>query len=149
MKKNKQEVYSALKVGDVVEGTVQRLTNFGAFVDVGGVDGLIHISELSWNRVKHPSDVVEPGQKVEVEVLNLDEDKNRIALGLKQTTKKPWDVFTESVKVGDVVEGKVVNILEFGAFVRLESGVDGLLHVSQISKEHIENHLINFLLVNQ
>ncbi|MBL7574956.1 4-hydroxy-3-methylbut-2-enyl diphosphate reductase [Peptoniphilus asaccharolyticus DSM 20463] len=138
LEKNKQEVYSALKVGDVVEGTVQRLTNFGAFVDVGGVDGLIHISELSWNRVKHPSDVVEPGQKVEVEVLNLDEDKNRIALGLKQTTKKPWDVFTESVKVGDVVEGKVVNILEFGAFVRLESGVDGLLHVSQISKEHIE-----------
>lgn len=138
LEKNKQEVYSALKVGDIVEGTVQRLTNFGAFVDVGGVDGLIHISELSWNRVKHPSDVVEPGQKVEVEVLNLDEDKNRIALGLKQTTKKPWDVFTESVKVGDVVEGKVVNILEFGAFVRLESGVDGLLHVSQISKEHIE-----------
>lgn len=138
LENSKQEVYSSLHVGDVVEGTVQRLTNFGAFVDVGGVDGLIHISELSWNRVKHPSDVVEPGQKVQVEVLNLDEDKNRIALGLKQTTKKPWDVFTETAGIGDVVEGKVVNLLEFGAFVRLESGVDGLLHVSQISKEHIE-----------
>ncbi|CDZ74463.1 putative 4-hydroxy-3-methylbut-2-enyl diphosphate reductase [Peptoniphilus sp. ING2-D1G] len=134
----RSSVYETLKVGDIIEGTVQRLTNFGAFVDVGGVDGLIHISELSWNRVKHPSDVVSPGQKVEVKVLNVDEEKNRIALGLKQTTKKPWDVFVDSVAVGDVVEGKVVNLLEFGAFVRLESGVDGLLHVSQIAKEHVE-----------
>ncbi len=131
-------VYDSLNVGDVIEGTVQRLTNFGAFVDVGGVDGLIHISELSWNRVKHPADVVAPGEKVEVKVLNVDEEKNRIALGLKQTTKKPWDVFVESVQVGDVVEGKVVNLLDFGAFVRLESGVDGLLHVSQIAREHVE-----------
>ncbi|WBW50609.1 bifunctional 4-hydroxy-3-methylbut-2-enyl diphosphate reductase/30S ribosomal protein S1 [Peptoniphilus equinus] len=134
----RKEVYENLHEGDVITGTVQRLTNFGAFVDVGGVDGLIHISELSWNRVKHPSDVVEPGQEVEVEVLSLDEEKNRIALGLKQTTKKPWDVFKETAGIGDVVEGKVVNILDFGAFVRLDSGVDGLLHVSQISKEHVE-----------
>ena len=134
----KAKVYSSIHEGDIIEGTVQRLTNFGAFVDVGGVDGLIHISELSWNRVKHPADVVSPGDKVKVLVLNVDEEKNRIALGLKQTTKKPWDVFTESVQVGDVVQGKVVNLLDFGAFVRLESGVDGLLHVSQISKEHVE-----------
>ena len=134
----KKAVYESLHEGDIIEGTVQRLTNFGAFVDVGGVDGLIHISELSWNRVKHPSDVVTPGQSVKVQVLNVDESKNRIALGLKQTTQKPWDIFVSIVKVGDVVDGEVVNLLDFGAFVRLESGVDGLLHVSQIAKEHVE-----------
>lgn len=134
----RKAVYENLHEGDVIEGTVQRLTNFGAFVDVGGVDGLIHISELSWNRVKHPADIVSPGQVVEVQVLNLDEDKNRIALGLKQTTKRPWDVFVSTVEVGDTVKGHVVNLLDFGAFVRLESGVDGLLHVSQIAREHIE-----------
>ena len=136
--KVRDEVYDKLKEGDIIEGTVQRLTNFGAFVDVGGVDGLIHISELSWNRVKHPSDVVAPGDVVKVQVLNVDKEKNRIALGLKQTMEKPWDVFTNEVKVGDVVKGKVVNLLDFGAFVRLEQGVDGLLHVSQISREHVE-----------
>ena len=136
--KVRDEVYDKLKEGDIIEGTVQRLTNFGAFVDVGGVDGLIHISELSWNRVKHPSDVVAPGDLVKVQVLNVDKEKNRIALGLKQTMEKPWDVFTSEVKVGDVVKGKVVNLLDFGAFVRLEQGVDGLLHVSQISREHVE-----------
>ena len=134
----RDEVYENIHEGDVIEGTVQRLTNFGAFVDVGGVDGLIHISELSWNRVKHPQDVVSPGDVVNVQVLNVDKEKNRIALGLKQTMEKPWDVFTKEVKVGDVVKGKVVNLLDFGAFVRLEQGVDGLLHVSQISREHVE-----------
>ncbi|WP_019106929.1 bifunctional 4-hydroxy-3-methylbut-2-enyl diphosphate reductase/30S ribosomal protein S1 [Peptoniphilus senegalensis] len=136
--KVRDEVYENLHEGDIIEGTVQRLTNFGAFVDVGGVDGLIHISELSWNRVKHPSDVVSPGDVVKVQVLTVDKEKNRIALGLKQTMEKPWDVFTNEVKVGDVVKGKVVNLLDFGAFVRLEQGVDGLLHVSQISREHVE-----------
>ncbi|EFK39710.1 S1 RNA binding domain protein, partial [Peptoniphilus sp. oral taxon 836 str. F0141] len=102
------------------------------------IDGLVHISELSWNRVKHPSEVVSAGDKVKVQVLSLDEEKDRIALGLKQTTEKPWDKFINAVKVGDVVKGKVVNILDFGAFVRLEEGVDGLLHVSQICREHIE-----------
>lgn len=134
----KKTVYNNLHEGDIIEGTVQRLTNFGAFVDVGGVDGLIHISELSWNRVKHPSDVVTPGQEVKVQVLNVDESKNRIALGLKQTTEKPWDLFVNTIKVGDEVDGEIVNLLDFGAFVRLESGVDGLLHVSQIAKEHVE-----------
>ena len=134
----RDRIYNEIQEGDVIKGTVQRLTNFGAFVDIGGVDGLIHISELSWNRVKHPSEVVSPGQEVEVQVLKMDRERNRIALGLKQTTEKPWDVFTSEVKVGDVVKGKVVNLLDFGAFVRLESGVDGLLHVSQISREHVE-----------
>ena len=138
IEEKRKEVYSTLQEGEFIEGTVQRLTNFGAFVDVGGVDGLIHISELSWNRVKHPSDVVSPGEKVKVLVLKIDEEKNRIALGLKQTTQKPWDTFVETVQVGDDVKGTVVNILDFGAFVRLESGVDGLLHVSQISRQHVE-----------
>ncbi|SHG97835.1 4-hydroxy-3-methylbut-2-enyl diphosphate reductase [Anaerosphaera aminiphila DSM 21120] len=138
LEEKKKAVYESIHEGDIVEGVVQRLTNFGAFIDLGGVDGLIHISELSWNRVKHPSDVVTSGQHVKVQVLSVDEEKNRIALGLKQTTEKPWDTFISNVKVGDVVEGKVVNLLDFGAFVRLESGVDGLLHVSQISREHVE-----------
>ncbi|MDD7362928.1 MAG: bifunctional 4-hydroxy-3-methylbut-2-enyl diphosphate reductase/30S ribosomal protein S1 [Peptoniphilus sp.] len=138
IEEKRKEVYATLEEGQVIKGTVQRLTNFGAFVDVGGVDGLIHISELSWNRVKHPSDVVSPGQEVEVVVLKIDEERNRIALGLKQLTKKPWDTFVETVKVGDDVKGTVVNILDFGAFVRLESGVDGLLHVSQISRQHVD-----------
>lgn len=134
----KEKVYSSIQVGDIIEGTVQRLTNFGAFVDIGGIDGLIHISELSWNRVKHPSDVVQPNQKVMVQVLEVNPEKDRVALGLKQTTKEPWEMFVEEYIVGDVVKGNVVNLLDFGAFVKLPTGVDGLLHVSQIAKEHIE-----------
>lgn len=131
------QLWETLEVDAIVEGTVQRLTDFGAFVDLGGVDGLIHISDLSWNRVKHPSEVLKPGQKVEVRVLSLDKAKNRISLGLKQTLAEPWEVFINNVTVNDVVEGKIVNLLDFGAFVRLKEGVDGLLHVSQISKEHV------------
>lgn len=135
--KKRAEVWSKLKVDETVVGVVQRLTDFGAFVDLGGVDGLIHISDLSWNRVKHPSDVLKAGDKVEVVVLSFDEAKNRISLGLKQTVEEPWEVFKTSVNVGDIVDGKVVNLLDFGAFVRLNEGVDGLLHVSQISKDHV------------
>lgn len=134
----KEEVYSKIHVGDVIEGTVQRLTNFGAFVDIGGIDGLIHISQLSWQRVKHPSDVVQPNQKIQVQVLDIDPENDRIALGLKQLTKEPWDVFVENNKVGDIIKGKIVNLLDFGAFVKLDSGVDGLLHVSQIARDHVE-----------
>lgn len=133
----RKELWASLEVDQIVEGVVQRLTDFGAFVDLGGVDGLIHISDLSWNRVKHPSNVVKEGQKVLVKVLSLDKEKNRISLGLKQTIEEPWTAFSKNVNVGDVVEGTVVNLLDFGAFVRLKEGVDGLLHVSQISKEHI------------
>ncbi len=135
--KKKTEVWAKLKVNETVEGIVQRLTDFGAFVDLGGVDGLIHISDLSWNRVKHPSEVLKAGDKVEVVVLSFDQNKNRISLGLKQTVEEPWEAFKKNVKVGDIIDGKVVNLLDFGAFVRLNEGVDGLLHVSQISKEHI------------
>ncbi|WP_313756490.1 bifunctional 4-hydroxy-3-methylbut-2-enyl diphosphate reductase/30S ribosomal protein S1 [Tissierella sp.] len=133
----KKELWATLEVDQMVEGIVQRLTDFGAFVDLGGVDGLIHISDLSWNRVKHPSNVVKEGQKVLVKVLALDKEKGRISLGLKQTVEEPWTAFSKNVSVGDIVEGTVVNLLDFGAFVRLKEGVDGLLHVSQISKEHI------------
>lgn len=138
IEEKRKEIYAKLNEGDIVKGTVQRLTNFGAFVDLGGVDGLIHISELSWHRVKHPREVVSTGEEVEVMVLNVDEERNRIALGLKQTTEEPWEKFIKTVKEGDVVTGKVVNLLDFGAFIRLESGVDGLLHVSQIAKEHVD-----------
>jgi len=133
----KQEVWGALELNKVVSGVVQRITDFGAFVDLGGVDGLIHISDLSWERVKHPSDIFKPGDKVNVKVLDFDKEKNRISLGLKQTVEEPWQAFKNSNKVGDIVEGDVVNLLAFGAFVRLEQGVDGLLHISQISKQHI------------
>lgn len=134
----KQKIYDELEVGDIIDGTVQRLTNFGAFVDIGGIDGLIHISQLSWERVKHPSDVVSPGEEIQVKVLDIDPERDRVALGLKQLTKEPWEKFVEENKVGDIVKGSVVNLLDFGAFVKLESGVDGLLHVSQIAREHVE-----------
>jgi 4-hydroxy-3-methylbut-2-enyl diphosphate reductase len=133
----KAELWENLVVDDIVTGVVQRLTDFGAFVDLGGVDGLIHISDLSWLRVKHPSDVLKVGDKVEVKILALDKEKNRISLGLKQTLEEPWEIFKRNVSEGDTVEGKVVNLLDFGAFIRLKEGVDGLLHVSQISKEHV------------
>lgn len=138
LEKKREELWNSLEVGSLVEGTVQRLTDFGAFVDLGGVDGLIHISDLSWYRVKHPSEVVQAGDKVEVKVLDFSQERNRISLGLKQTVKEPWVVFLENANVGDVVEGKVVNLLDFGAFIRLKEGVDGLLHVSQISREHVD-----------
>lgn len=134
----RKELWASLEVDKIIEGTVQRLADFGAFVDLGGVDGLIHISDLSWNRIKHPSEVVHEGQNVNVKVLSFDKDKNRISLGLKQTIEEPWVAFSNNVNIGDIVEGTVVNLLDFGAFIRLKEGVDGLLHVSQISKEHVE-----------
>ena len=133
----RKELWDTLEVDSIVEGIVQRLTDFGAFVDLGGLDGLIHISDLSWNRVKHPSAVVKAGQNVKVKILSIDKEKNRISLGLKQTVEEPWIAFSNNVNIGDTVEGTVVNLMDFGAFVRLNEGVDGLLHVSQISNEHI------------
>lgn len=133
----RKELWTELEVDQVIEGTVQRLTDFGAFVDLGGLDGLVHISDLSWSRIKHPSEVVQVGQNVMVRILALDKEKNRISLGLKQTVEEPWKAFSTNASIGDIVEGTVVNLMDFGAFVRLNEGVDGLLHVSQISKEHI------------
>lgn len=138
VEKKRAELWETIEEGTTLTGVVQRLTDFGAFVDLGGIDGLIHISDLAWFRVKHPSEVLKEGDNVEVKVLAFDKEKNRISLGLKQTTEEPWIVFLKEYKVGDVIEGEVVNILDFGAFVRVIKGVDGLLHVSQISKDHVE-----------
>ena len=137
LERKRNELWDSLEKGKIVSGTVARLTDFGAFVDLGGLDGLIHISDLSWFRINHPSEVISVGEEVEVEVLDFNKEKNRISLGLKQTLPKPWDIFIEKRNIGDIVSGKIVNLLDFGAFVRLEEGVDGLVHVSQISKEHV------------
>ncbi|HYE83806.1 MAG TPA: bifunctional 4-hydroxy-3-methylbut-2-enyl diphosphate reductase/30S ribosomal protein S1 [Clostridia bacterium] len=130
-------VWESIEAGQRLTGEVKRLTDFGAFVDIGGVDGLIHISELSWSRVKHPSEVVKPGNKVEVVVLTVDKEKRKISLGLKQTIPEPWSVAGDKYKVGDVVEVKVLRFSNFGAFVELEPGIDGLVHISQISDKRI------------
>ena len=127
----KAEAWARLEEGIVIHGIVRRLTDFGAFVDVGGVDGLVHITDLSWGRVKHPSDVVKPGQEVDVKVLSLDRERERIQLGYKQLQARPWDNAAEKYPVGSIVEGKAVRTTDFGAFVELEPGLDGLVHISQ------------------
>jgi len=132
------ELYTSFEKGDKIQGKVKRLTDFGAFVDVGGVDGLLHITDISWVRVKHPSDVLKNGQDIEVLVLNVDPEKKKISLGLKQLAPKPWDLAPEKYLVGDEVEGTVVRILPFGAFVSLEPTIDGLVHISQITNRRLE-----------
>ncbi|MDR5658365.1 30S ribosomal protein S1 [Serpentinicella sp. ANB-PHB4] len=133
----KQEIYNSLEKGQVIKGTVRQITNFGAFIDIGGVDGLVHISEISWGRLKHPSDILTVGDEVTVEVIDFDRDKQKISLSIKNTTTAPWSNVEESYNVGSIVEGKVVRLADFGAFIELKPGLDGLLHISQISKEHI------------
>ena len=134
---NKKAVLDKLVVGDVVEGKVARLTNFGAFIDLGGVDGLVHVSEISIERVGKPSDVLKVGQDVKVKVLAVDPEKDRISLSIKQTLPQPWDNITEKVAEGDVLEGTVKRLTSFGAFVEVFPGVEGLVHISQISHKHI------------
>lgn len=134
---NKKAVLDKLVVGDVVEGKVARLTNFGAFIDLGGVDGLVHVSEISFERVGKPSDVLKVGQDVKVKVLAVDPEKDRISLSIKQTLPQPWDNITEKVAEGDVLEGTVKRLTSFGAFVEVFPGVEGLVHISQISHKHI------------
>ncbi|MED4532210.1 30S ribosomal protein S1 [Metabacillus fastidiosus] len=133
----KQELLDSIQAGDVLEGTVQRLTNFGAFVDIGGIDGLVHISQLSHTHVDKPSDVVEEGQKVSVKVLSVDRDNERISLSIKETLPGPFEAMKEKVKAGDVIEGEVKRLVSFGAFVEIFPGVEGLVHISQISHKHI------------
>ena len=134
---NKKAVLDKLVVGDVVEGKVARLTNFGAFIDLGGVDGLVHVSEISFERVGKPSDVLKVGQDVKVKVLAVDPEKDRISLSIKQTLPQPWDNITEKVAEGDVLEGTVKRLTSFGAFVEVFPGVEGLVHISQISHQHL------------
>ena len=133
LEQQKKEIISKLEKGQVLEGVVKNITSYGAFVDLGGVDGLVHITDLSWGRVQHPEEVVKLDDKINVVILDFDKDKKRIALGLKQLTPHPWDALSEDLKVGDIVKGKVVVIADYGAFVEIAPGVEGLIHVSEMS----------------
>ncbi len=133
----KKEAWDRLEEGVVIHGIVRRLTDFGAFVDLGGVDGLIHITDLSWGRIHHPSEVVKPNQEIDVKILGLDRERERIQLGYKQLQPRPWDNADQKYPVGAIVEGKVVRIVTFGAFVELEPGLDGLVHISQCAPTKI------------
>jgi len=135
--KKKQDLLSAIQAGQVIEGTVQRITDFGAFVDIGGVDGLVHISQLSHEHVDKPSDVVEEGQKVQVKVLSVDRDNERISLSIKETLPGPWADIEERAPKGSTLEGTVKRLVSYGAFVEVFPGVEGLVHISQISHKHI------------
>ena len=134
------EMWEMLKAheGEMTKGVVRRLTDFGAFVEVAGVDGLVHVTDLAWGRVKHPRDVVSVGEEIEVVVLKVDTERKRLSLSAKQAKPRPWDLAPEKYHVGDTVRGKVVRIVSFGAFVELEPGLDGLVHISQVSDHHIE-----------
>ena len=132
------EILSKLKSGMRLQGTVSSIVDFGAFVDLGGIDGLIHISELSWNHVNHPSEVVKVGQEVEVEVLDVDLNRERISLGLKQTTEDPWRALVKKYPVGAIVEGTVTKLVPFGAFVDLGEGIEGLVHISEMANKHVD-----------
>src|SRR5919107_920617 len=138
-KEQRQQILDRLNPGDVVDGTISNIVDFGAFVDLDGMDGLIHISELSWSHVNHPSEVLEIGQTVKVKVLDIDRERQRISLGLKQTQSDPWQQVLEQHKEGDVVEGKVTKVVTFGAFVEILPGVEGLVHISELAQHHVEN----------
>jgi small subunit ribosomal protein S1 len=132
------EFLHSLQKGEIRKGVVSSIVNFGAFVDLGGVDGLVHVSELSWQHIDHPSEVVEVGDEVEVEVLDVDMDRERVSLSLKATQEDPWQKFAREVPVGDVVEGEVTKLVPFGAFVKVEEGIEGLVHISELADRHVE-----------
>jgi small subunit ribosomal protein S1 len=138
-KEMRQAILDRLSPGDVVEGQISNIVDFGAFVDLDGMDGLIHISELSWSHVNHPSEVLEIGQTVKVKVLDIDRDRQRISLGLKQTQTDPWQQVLDSYGEGDVVQGRVTKVVTFGAFVEILPGVEGLVHISELAQHHVEN----------
>jgi len=129
----KKEIIKQLEKGQILEGTVKNITTYGVFMDLGGVDGLIHITDLSWSRINHPNEIVELDQKLKVVILDFDEDKSRIQLGLKQLSKHPWEALGDDIKIGDVIKGKVVVIADYGAFIEIAEGVEGLIHVSEMS----------------
>ena len=138
-KEARQQILDRLERGQVVEGTISNIVDFGAFVDLDGIDGLIHISELSWGHVNHPSEVLNIGETVKVKVLDIDRDRQRISLGLKQTQEDPWERVVRTYNVGDVLEGKVTKVVSFGAFVEIMEGVEGLVHISELAQHHVEN----------
>jgi small subunit ribosomal protein S1 len=140
LEQQKKEIIAKLEKGQVLEGTVKNITSYGVFIDLGGVDGLIHITDLSWGRVNHPEEIVELDQKLNVVILDFDDDKKRIALGLKQLTPHPWDSLDANLKVGDKVKGRVVVMADYGAFVEIATGVEGLIHVSEMSwSQHLRS----------
>jgi small subunit ribosomal protein S1 len=140
LEQQKKEIIAKLEKGQVLEGTVKNITSYGVFIDLGGVDGLIHITDLSWGRVNHPEEIVQLDQKLNVVILDFDDDKKRIALGLKQLTSHPWDSLDENLKIGDTVKGKVVVMADYGAFVEIAPGVEGLIHVSEMSwSQHLRS----------
>jgi small subunit ribosomal protein S1 len=138
-KEMRQAILDRLSPGDVVTGTISNIVDFGAFVDLEGIDGLIHISELSWSHVNHPSELLEIGQEVQVKVLDIDRERQRISLGLKQTQSDPWQQVIDTYDQGDVVEGRVTKVVTFGAFIEVVPGVEGLVHISELAEHHVEN----------
>ena len=138
-----------LAVGQILEGVVKNLTSYGAFIDLGGIDGLLHLTDISWGRVNHPSDVLEVGQKVKVVVIDLDKDSRKLSLGIKQLTSNPWEVLDKNIQVGCIIKGKVVNITDYGVFVEVVPGVEGLIHVSEISWTQQNVNINDFVKVDQ
>lgn len=132
------EVWKNIEVGKHYDGVVKSMTSYGVFVDIGGVDGMVHISELSWSRIKHPSEIVKVGDHLDVYVISFDAEKRKISLGVKDRTQNPWDVFMNTYKVGDVAKVRIVKLMTFGAFAEVVPGVDGLIHISQIADRRIE-----------
>jgi 4-hydroxy-3-methylbut-2-enyl diphosphate reductase len=137
--KRLQEIWESINVGDVIEGTVMRFTDYGAFVDIGGIDGLLHISEISWGKLKHPQEVLKIGEKIPVKILSIVREKEKISLGYKQNRPEPWSVIDEKYRVGMVIRGKAVQIKDYGVFVELEPGLDGLVHISEIAFKRVNN----------
>ena len=148
LEQQKKEIISKLEKGQVLEGTVKNITSYGVFIDLGGVDGLIHITDLSWGRISHPEEIVKLDQKINVVILDFDDAKKRIALGLKQLTPHPWDSLSQDLKVGDKIKGRVVVIADYGAFVEIAPGVEGLIHVSEMSWSQHLRSAQDFLKVN-
>ena len=138
-REQRQQILDRLQPGVEVEGVISNIVDFGAFVDLDGIDGLIHISELSWSHVNHPSEVLEIGQTVQVKVLDVDRDRQRISLGLKQTQTDPWQRVIDETHQGDVVVGRITKVVTFGAFAEILSGVEGLIHISELADHHVEN----------
>jgi small subunit ribosomal protein S1 len=138
-KEQRQEILDRLQPGLIVEGQISNIVDFGAFVDLNGIDGLIHISELSWSHVNHPSELLNIGDTVQVKVLDIDRDRQRISLGLKQTQEDPWQRVVDTYNVGDDLEGTVTKVVTFGAFVEIMDGVEGLVHISELANHHVEN----------
>ena len=134
----RKEFLETLQKGEIRKGTVSSIVNFGSFVDLGGVDGLVHVSELSWKHIDHPSEVVEVGQEVEVEVLDVDLERERVSLSLKATQEDPWQQFARQHYVGEFIEGACTKLVPFGAFVKVEDGIEGLVHISELAEAHVE-----------